>query len=453
MRTPYIPHVFGEEVERKLRSRVGWLSAAVASSIPWPSKDVWITYAGDDFILRGTHNGQQPTAPAITVPGSREQVEESLAKVYRLTSILGWFLDGYVDVVQTVQGSHPIGFGAQMRQAFTEVGQSGDTGFNCNHMPIVETENVRIALAFWREGQRLTRVHDSYAFLSYFKVIESQFNQGPQRADWIAGHLDLMTRDAGARVAELRADGVDVGRHLYDSGRNAVAHASFGGGIVDPDIPADRRRIAADLVLMRELARHFIASELHVPTAQELYRTRNRIEPWESIIHGAALAILKEGGTPAGPLGLDGLPVALALWPDPPMPGLIRLTMKEDGVHEGVVRVRLFNERLTILFTFVLDFRQGQIHTQLDDSSLLQNDEHKPTEDDVREFYTVVHRVIGNAVVELRIEGREPVDCEVVIPVNIIPRNPEEAVAEAVAAFRRQLSRVDGQETPSPHAQ
>jgi hypothetical protein len=82
-----------------------------------------------------------------------------------------------------------------------------------------------------------------------------------------------------------------VGRHLYDSGRNAVAHASFGGGIVDPDIPADRRRIAADLVLMRELARRFIAEELQVPTASMLYATRNRLTPWEPLIEEEALAM------------------------------------------------------------------------------------------------------------------------------------------------------------------
>ncbi|HGM5918648.1 TPA: methylamine utilization protein MauJ [Stenotrophomonas maltophilia] len=437
MRTPYVPHVFGEEVERKLRSRMGWLSAAVASSIPWPKKDVWIRYAEDDFILRGTENGQQPSAPAVTVPGTSQQIEEGLAKVYRLTSVLGWFLNGYVDVVETIQGSHPMGFGAQMRQAYSEVGQFGDRGFDCNHMPIIESENVRIALAFWREGQRLTRVHDSYAFLSYFKVIESQYQQGADRADWIARHVDLMTGEAGARVAQLRADGVDVGRHLYGSGRNAVAHASFGGGIVDPDIPADRRRIAADLVLMRELARHYIASELKVPTARELYRTRNRIEPWEPLIDEGALDALKAGGTPKGKFGLDGLAVALNLWPDSPMPGLSRLIMRVDAVQEGAARVLLFNDRMTMVFAFVIDFRKGQIHTQLDNSGLLQNDEHRPIEEDVREFYTVFHRVIGNAVVELRIEGREPVDCEVVIPVNILPRNPEEAVAEAVEAFRR----------------
>lgn len=449
MRTPYVPHVFGDEVARKLRSRVGWFSAAVASSIPWPSKDVWIHYAGDDFILRGTNDGEQPKAPAITVPGTQQEIEANLSKIYRLTSILGWFLDGYVDVVQTIQSSHPIGFDARMRQAYTEVGQFGDTGFNCNHMPIIETENVRIALAFWREGQRLTRVHDSYAFLSYFKVIESQYQRGVDRAEWIARQLDNMAGEAGARVAQLRDKGLDVGRHLYDSGRSAVAHASFGGDIVDPDIPADRRRLAADLVLMRELARHYIATELEVPTARELYRTRNRIEPWEALIDETALAALKAGDAPAAPLGLDGLAVAISLWPESPMPGLARLRMRVGAVHEGAVRVLLLNDRMTMVFAFVLDFRLGRIHTQLDDSSLLQSEEHKPTEDDVREFYTVFHRVIGNAVVELRLEGREPVDCEVVIPVNIIPRNPDEAVAEAVAAYRRRhFDRPDQDDAP-----
>jgi hypothetical protein len=39
--------------------------------------------------------------------------------------------------------------------------------------------------------------------------------------------------------------------------------------------------------------------------------------------------------------------------------------------------------------------------------------------------------------VELIIDGAEPVDCEVIIPVNIVPRAPEEAVAQALAQYRR----------------
>ena len=439
MQTPYVPHVFGEAVQQKLRSRIGWLTAAVASSIPWPKKDVWIRYAGDDFILRGTENGDQPTAPAITIPSDRGEIEDSLAKVYRLCSVLGWFRDGYVDVVDTVQGSHAMGFGAQTRQAFTTVGQSGDTGFNCNYMPVIEDETVRIALAFWREGQRLTRVHDSYAFLSYFKVIESQFQRAEDRVDWFNRNIDLVGERAAARAADIRATEADVGRHLYDSGRNAVAHATLGRGIVDPDVPSDRRRISADLVLMRDLARRFIENDLQVPTARYVYAKRDRLTPWNSLIDADALAALREGGTPQTSLGLDGQQVTVCLWPDGPVPGLEQMTMHVDAVHEGAVQLVLFNARRTIMLVFVLDYRHGHAHTQLDAGGFVRLEGgYEPDEDDVRAYATFFHEVIGNALAELRIEGRDPVDCEIVIPVNIIPRIPAEAVEEAVSAFRRQ---------------
>ncbi|WP_404942972.1 methylamine utilization protein MauJ, partial [Pseudomonas brassicacearum] len=52
-------------------------------------------------------------------------------------------------------------------------------------MPIIDQENIRKALAFWREGKRLDKVHDSYAFLSFYKVIESQFSEGKKKVTWI----------------------------------------------------------------------------------------------------------------------------------------------------------------------------------------------------------------------------------------------------------------------------
>lgn len=419
---------------------MGWFTGAVTSSIPWPTKDVWITYAGDDFILRGTENGEQRLAPSIAIPGVMQNRDECLSKLYRFTSVLGWFRDGFVDVVDIVHGSQAIAYGIGTRLAHSSVGQFGRKSFNCNHMPIIEDENVRIALAFWREGERLSGVHDSYAFLSYFKVVESQYQDGKTRADWFARNLDHLTDErAVARISELRKAGEDVADHLYLSGRNAVAHAALGRDIVDPDIPSDRRRIAADLVLMRELARRYIAHELCVPTASSLYASRNRLEPWEPLIDPQALATLKAGGSPnSALLELEGLRVAIRIWPDEPLPGLEEMTMRVDAVHEGAARVLLFNDQMTIMFAFVLDFRNGKVHTQLDNSGLLQSDEHCPVEQDVRAFSTVFHRVIGNSVVELVLGGRDPVDCEVVIPVNIIPRNPTEAIEEAVEAFRRQ---------------
>ncbi len=208
MKTPYIPHTFGEDVERKLRSRRGWLTAGVASSISWPSFDVCVKYDNDEYFLRGSERGGKSSPPGITIAcNGAHDADEAIAKIYRFTSILSWFEGGYVDVSGYIYGSHPALYGD--RTVYSSLGIFGAKSFNCNHMPIIEDDNVRKALAFWREGKRLDEVHDSYAFLSFYKVIESQFRDGRDRGKWIAANIDKLAARATKRIAELRADGVD----------------------------------------------------------------------------------------------------------------------------------------------------------------------------------------------------------------------------------------------------
>lgn len=441
MRTPYIKHFFGEEVKRKLGGRTGWLTASVASSIAWPSDDVCVVYDGEDYFLRGTEVDGKPNTPCITVacPMGKQHIDEAIAKVYRFTSILSWFEGGYVDVTGYISGSHPSRYGD--RQAHSALGIAGTKSFNCNHMPIVEDENSRKALAFWREGQRLDRVHDSYSFLSFFKVIESQYSENAKalRKAWVAANIDNVKEErALRRIAELRAEGLDVGDHLYASGRCAVAHASLGKEIVDPDIPADRRRLSADLVVMKELARLYIRDELKVPDSRSLYRTRDRLLPWASLLPGEVLAALKRGEPTKELSSLHEVTVSVGMWPDGPIPGLERMTMFVHSVGPGYVRVVLRNDRHTVQLVFVLDFTKGQLHTQLDDGGLIENEPHAFNEDDVRAYHTFFYKVLGNGIAELTIDGREPVDCEVVIPVNImLTKSPEDAVAATVEDFRK----------------
>jgi hypothetical protein len=436
MTAPYIPHYFGEAVERKLRSRMGWLTAGVASSVPWPKDDVWVRYDGEDYIIRGTEQNGKPSPPCISVACDRVNVDDALSKVYRFTSIIGWFNGGYVDISGYTHGSHPILYG-DPRNVFSTIGVFGKKAFDCNHMPLVRDEDTRKALAFYREGRRLQHVHDSYAFLSFYKVIESQFADGRQKGAWIDANLDALTDNTAARVAELRANGLDVGMHLFESGRCAVAHATAGKDIVDPDIPSDRRRLSADLDVIAGLARLYILKELQVPDAHESYRVRDRLEPWSNLMDSRTLQELREGKVPATVDGLQGQKVAVGLWPDGAVAGLEDMTMHMDAIGPGVVRVVLFNPRMTICLVFVLDFKNGRIHTQLEDGGMCQTDKVQPDETDVRAYATYFHRVIGNAVAELAIGGLEPVDCEVVIPVNIIPQNPDTAIEEAVERFRQ----------------
>lgn len=436
MKTPYAPHIFGEEIERRLRSRRGWLTAGVASSIAWPSFDVCVIYAGDEYFLRGTERDGKPSPPCITIACEDGRQDEAIEKIYRFTSILSWFEGGYVDVSGYIWGTGPTLYGA--RTVYSSLGIAGAKSFNCNHMPIIEHENVRKALAFWREGKRLDVVHDSYAFLSFYKVIESQFSDSRAKADWITANVDRLTDRAAKRVADLRAEGIDVSRHLFDSGRCAVAHASLDGEIVDPDIPADRRRLSADLIIMEELARVYIRDELKVPYSRSLYRTRDRLEPWATLLPPAVLDILKKGGTPEDMSALTGRIVSIGLWPDGPIPGLERMTMHVDAAENGVVRIVLINERKTILLVFYLDFRSGRVHINLEDGGLLYGDS-KPDESDVRAYATFFYKVFSNGIAELTCEDREPIDCEIVIPVNMMMTvSAEQAITDAVERFRKE---------------
>lgn len=185
-------------------------------------------------ISREDQEERRTIATGITVPCDRSDVDESLAKIYRFASILGWFAAGFVDVGGHVSGTHPILYG-DPQNVYSSVGAAGSKGFSCNFMPVIRDEVTRNALAFFREGKRHKRVHDSYAFLSFYNVVESQFADGKAEGRWIDANLGTLTSErAVSRIADLRAAGTDVGRHLFESGRFAVAHASLDGAIADP---------------------------------------------------------------------------------------------------------------------------------------------------------------------------------------------------------------------------
>lgn len=83
MKTPYAPHIFGEEVKRRLSSKRGWLTAGVASSIAWPSSDVCVVYAGDEYFLRGTERNGKPSPPCISIACKGGNQDEAIGKIYR----------------------------------------------------------------------------------------------------------------------------------------------------------------------------------------------------------------------------------------------------------------------------------------------------------------------------------------------------------------------------------
>jgi len=438
MKTPYVPHLFGADALAQVKGRLGWLTVGVASSIAWPEDDVWVEYDSVEYVLHGARQeAEQRIAPCISTPSEQENVDGALSRLYRFASVLGFYKRGYVDITGRIWSTQMIRY-SNPRDAFTTLLQGGERGFNCNHMPVVEDDQVRKALAFLREGRRLEHVHEPYSFLSFFKVIESQLRT-EDRIAWIERNLDLLTEErAVRRIDELRGQGVNVNKHLYDSGRCAVAHASLGGNIVDPDIPADRKRIAADLDIIAALADRYIKFDAGVPDEMDLYKTRDRVAPWHALMPPGAVAVLKAGGQVenAEDLGkLEGATVSVRLWPDPPARQFGAMTLLPIASGDGVLKFFALSARGTVVLAFAMDVANGRMHTLLNEGGMRAGVE--IAEDDIEDYTRYFHSVVGNRIVELTIDGAEPVDCEVVIPVNIIPRAPEEAVALALEQFRR----------------
>lgn len=435
MKTPYVPHLFGEDANAKVQGRHGWLTVGVVSSIAWPQEDVWLLYDGQEYLLRGvTQQGERITSPCISAPCDSDNVDEALSRLYRFVSVLGYFKRGYVDITGWTWGSFPILY---VNPPDTVTGSLEGNRFSCNHLPIIEDDQVRKALAFLREGRRLRRAHEPYSFLSFFKVIESQFVP-KDRVTWVEQNLGQLDGDAARRVAELQAQNIDVNKHLYDSGRCAVAHASISGTIVDPDVPADRKRIAADLDIIAALATRYVKVDAGVPDEMDLYKERDRVAPWYALMTPKAVEALKAGGSVEDieDLGkLEGAVVTVRLWPDAPTAQFQSMTLLPVANGDGAVQLIALNARETIVLGFLMDVAGGRMHALLKESGIRRDDD--TTEQDVEDFTRYFHSVIGNRIVELTIEGAEPVDCEVVIPVNIIPRAPEEAVAQALEQFRR----------------
>jgi hypothetical protein len=415
---PYIPHEFGADAEAHYATARGWLTAACISSIPWPEEDVRVTYDGDEYFLRGVRErGGHKNGPAITMRCSTDQANEVIAKVYRFASILGWFKRGYVDVSGYITGSHPSLYSEPHR--FATVLAGGPHGFECNYLPLIREDKTRRALAFWREGSRLRHLHSGYAFLSFFKVLESQFDKTSDRIDWMTATIPKLDGNAAKRVQEISTECGDVGKHIYESGRCAIAHAQFSDGRGDPDVPEDRTRLAKDLVVIEELARIYIADVLQVPDEMMVYRTRDRLEPLSAFVPASALSTLRaKEHVSRRHVGLNRLSVGIAHWPHAPVPELSRLTLRVIEVRAGWVLVQATNDSGSIRLAFELDFPSGRAHVNVERSSYrLPRAGEAP--DDAIAVVQFRKQVIGNGQMELWLPDGGRMDFEVVIPVNI----------------------------------
>lgn len=251
------------EIRKTRPSAILWANMAVRPGFSWPNVYVEIPFEGKTMVLQP---GSDKHSRAVSVYDDQgTNLEEGGSRVSRFLSHLAWSHDAaLVDVFLTGSNNpaHPglCGLHQQPTMNWASTGP-----WLSLYLPTAPDSRGLLALALYREGMGLTADSPPFSFLSFAKVLNIVHASGPAQVEWINANIDVVPECSrgGTRLGELHADGVsDVGAYLYGQGRCAVAHAH--STTVDPDDYADRRRLSADLPLMKEVAALFIEKELGI---------------------------------------------------------------------------------------------------------------------------------------------------------------------------------------------
>lgn len=277
------------ETEPILATNGNWVCLGISPRTAWPVRPQSTTFAGQLIWIVPT-TLEAHAGVAVNMPQGLER-DEAEAILYRFLSVISWREEIALTVADRSGGNLP-----RMMGLNNDKPSPPREAFDFIDLICPEEENTRLALAFMREGRGIN--HFGYAFLSFWRVLEVAFPSTQARIEWMAESLPTLT---GAGVAEALASlanqGIaDVGRHLFASGRCAIAHAN-GQPIINPDDPRDARRLMNELPLVKELAVRVMDDRFGIQTRMQIYREhlyelngwKNRIghDVVEQLLHDA----------------------------------------------------------------------------------------------------------------------------------------------------------------------
>jgi hypothetical protein len=241
-----------------------WIVANITNNTLWSITSQKVRWRGVDVWIMPIMKNHYP-AVALKVPHGRSRADcEEL--LMRFLSMLSWVEEQGFMVDGVGGGNLPRPMGRDKERGFSICDE-----FDLSYFPEVTDEKALLALALMREGRGLN--HVGYAFLSFYRVLEVEFSTKKQCIAWISAALaDLNGHGVKEALDGIRAQGItDISLHLYESGRCAMAHANR-KPIVDPDKPADLRRLGSELPIMRALAIRAIEEVFGVETRGTNFR-------------------------------------------------------------------------------------------------------------------------------------------------------------------------------------
>lgn len=275
-----------------------WVCLNIRPDVTWPVRPQSLRFADHRVWIIPITLEDYPGVAINHPPEMTQQEAESI--LYRFLSVLSWRENAGIAVAYRTGGNLPRMMGLNKNVGFAIRGEFDFTEVICP-----KEESPRIALALMREARSLN--HYGYAFLSLWRILELAYPDKRVRTDWMEATLrSLNGSGVQEALATVAAQGItDIGRHLYASGRCAIAHAT-GQPIINPDDPRDALRLYGELPLVRELAIRAIEERFGIDTpsteyAKHLYELRG----WKDALGQPLIAAIYAGEEPQTDQMLD----------------------------------------------------------------------------------------------------------------------------------------------------
>jgi Methylamine utilization protein MauJ len=350
---------YDDVIKGELAQRGEWLVANISTNSFWPVSSQKVRWRGIDIWIMPIMKDYCPALAMKVPPGkSRADCEELML---RFLSTLSWVEE---------RGFMVEGGGLSGGNLPRPLGRDKERGilicdeFDLSYFPEVTDEKAMLALGLMREGRSLN--HVGYAFLSFYKILETAFPKDAKRIAWISASIAGLT---GFGVKEaldgIRVQGIttseEIGTHLFKSGRCAMAHGAR-KPIVDPDKPGDLRRLGSELPIVRALAAKAIEEVFGVETSgtnfdKHLYE----LHGFKKILGPDIVSHMQNGTAPAGQPTLEIPDISVRIRRKEHYAPFEGLRCRHVG-HEGKMVYMFFESpQADVEFQFMLDFGAERI--------------------------------------------------------------------------------------------
>lgn len=240
---------------------------------------------------------------------------------------------------------------------------------------------------------------------------------------------DRTAKEALAKLRESYAG--DVGMHLRDSGRSAVAHATK-EPVANPDSPLDYQRLHRERPIIEALAVMAIEECFGIQTKHTIWKEHlYELRGWKPIFGPDLIALINAGKTPDAAQTIDLPKINLRLRLSEPYEPLELLHPTGWAVHDSKAEVQYRSRDGYVRVVLLLDFAAERLVFPLDVGLQFADDGRVEAVRTGKIITTFIHAYNGNG--ELQVWNAETdtlmSKCDAFIPVNVV-FNPEGAKAE-----------------------